>query len=528
MTDKQSAIVIRFAVQDGQKVTEALKKLEADGTATFRRIDAGTKEPLRGLGLLQGATDELRTRMAAAAGSAGSLGQVLAGVGVKGLALAAALGVVTAGVRSLLSTAQQITLGAEAAGLTVERFQAIRAAVVDVGGDGNRAASGLAQFAQQARAASFAQGELYEQLRLINPEFARQLATARSQAEALEVVAKAWDAAGSAQRRTALANAAFGQGGTQTMLGLRRELAGEVSPDRIIDPELVRRADELAKRINAIADALSTRFVASLGPAIALIEQFLRLWDEADRRGRERGSQQSELYGIWVRRGIAAATGGAIDPRTAGDRDFEAMEAIVRRRAEAVRKLEDLGRQLTRADEDLENAAARRGAASRAGRPVETLDIVLDQARARRLELLEARKQAQEVVRQLDAEEDAVRRRSQARQVPEVTVRPSGVPVPEPGPRRQERADLAVEADNLQRRVAVMGEAASATDRLRQVTIGLRIAQIDNVRISEKEIELVRNIARERIEAERIAVRTSLGIATAEERLAQKRRELPI
>lgn len=537
MTDKQSAIVIRFAVQDGQKVALALEKLAKDGTASLKRLDEGGQNSARGFVLLQNASDELRSRMAGLAGGAGAVGNTFAGGGTKALVFAAALGVVVAGMRAFISSAPQLVANADAAGLSLERYQSLRAAIIDSGGNAEQASQGLRQFAVQFRAASLSSGDLYESIRKVNPEYARALALSKDLGEAQRIVVKAMDEAALASQKAAIGNAAFGESWRFVAAGIRRDQAGLVSAERIISPELVQRAADVSAKINSIVDAISVRFLSAMGPAAAMLQKFLEDLAKAEAAGPGYESERSQVIGARLRIG-AARLSGTTSRLTPEDQNFAAMEEVVRKRTALQRQLDELNRNYTQINDDFERAAERKGRTAAAGENTDQAQAVLDAARARRVENLEARKRLQEEIRALDAEEEQIRQRDVATRAarqpaaaparpapPEITIQPSAE-ARAARARDDEIRTLTNELDTLNRKTAAMGDATSATDRQRISEIQLRLAQLDRVNLTQRDIDLTRSMNLTRIEAERIAARTALGIATEEERLALKQREI--
>ncbi len=563
MTDKQSAIVIRFAVQDGQKVTEALKRLEQDGTASLKKLGDGGQAQARGFVLLQSATDELRNRMAAAAGGAGSFGTVLTSGSAKALAFGAALGIVVAGMRAFISSAPQLVANADAAGLSLERYQSLRAAIIDSGGNAEQASQGLRQFAVQFRAASLSSGDLYESIRKVNPEYARQLALSKDLGEAQRIVVKAMDDAALASQRAAIGNAAFGESWRFVAAGIRRDQAGLVSADRIVSPELVQRAAEVSAKINSIVDALSVRFVSAMGPAVELLNQFLTDLAKAEEDAQRRGIRQPQGEFVAGGRGLVDGARwvgqqiGAVAP----DAPNAFLEAVEERRRTVLRKMMELNTEFGRVNRDFEEASARIGQATlRGAQPDElgTLRAVQDNLRARKNAVEEERKQLQQQLNQLEVDRERAARRRPTRDddvqfdaqgLPVIGVRgraeerpspPTAAPLPVRDPRilaeaarQDEIRALTNELDFLNRKTAAMGEATSATDKARIAAINLRLAELDgqNVQnrrlaLTQRDIDLTRSVNQTRLEAERVAARTALGVATEEERLALKRREL--
>jgi len=545
MTDKQSAIVIRFAVQDGQKVTEALKRLEQDGTASLKKLGDGGQAQARGFVLLQSATDELRNRMASAAGGAGSFGTVLSSGSAKALAFGAALGILVAGMRAFISSAPQLVANADAAGLSLERYQSLRAAIIDSGGNAEQASGGLRQFAVQMRAANLSTGDLYEAIRKVNPEYARQLALSKDLGEAQRIVVKAMDDAALASQKAAIGNAAFGESWRFVAAGIRRDQAGLVSAERIISPELVQRAAEVSAKINSIVDAISVRFVSAMGPAVELLNRFLTDLAKVEAAGPGYEGERSQVIGARIRIGAARLT-GRTETLAPEDQNFAAMEEVLRKRADLQKKSDELNREFLRIDEEFNNASARIGRARVAGAPAEelgTLQLVQAGLRARKNALDEERKQVQEQLRQSELDEAKIRERDIARRratsappttrpLPVIDVGPSPAAVAETK-RQDEIRALTNELDFLNRKTAAMGEATSATDKARIAAINLRLAELDSqnvqnrrLALTQRDIDLTRSVNQTRLEAERVAARTALGVATEEERLALKRREL--
>jgi hypothetical protein len=532
MTDKQSAIVIRFAVQDGQKVTEALKKLEAEGTAAFKRFGDGTSAPLKGVVLLQGAMAELSGIANTAAGSAGIVGSALSRLGPAGLAAGAAIGVVTVGLRNLLSVAVALKANSEASGLSLDVYQRIEKASIGAGANAEQVAQSLRQFAVQSRAAFKAQGDLYDSIREVNPELARQLATSKDQAAALKVVQQAMEQAGSAAQRAAIGNAAFGESWSKIFPGLQRQ--GSVSANQLIDPQLVKTAADVSRDIGTIVDTLKTRFFNVLKPFVDQLSLFLNALKEAEQRAPGQESPRNEVSGWRVRQGIANLTGGRVDLRDENDREMTSMEDTVRKRAELAKQLEKINQDLARSQASLEDATAQRLQAQRSGGNGNFEAAFADTARAESSTLQQRRDQIRKLIADLDEEERRLAERRDRRRnppqassaVPEITVRGRAAAPTQGELDEREKRNLYSELTPLQQRIAIMGEAATTTDRLRAATIQLRIAQLEKANIDGREVALVRSIAAARLDGERIAVRTTLGIATAEERLQLKQREV--
>ena len=100
MTDKN--VRIRLQVIDGDKVRKELDLTGKEGEAALRKIEKATKEPSAGLKALGAVSDELSGKMQGMSSGLGPLGAALSALGPHGLAAAAAIALVTAGIKASL------------------------------------------------------------------------------------------------------------------------------------------------------------------------------------------------------------------------------------------------------------------------------------------------------------------------------------------------------------------------------------------------------------------------------------------
>lgn len=103
---------------------------------------------------------------------------------------------------------------ADAAGVTVEQFQLLKAAFAEAGVEQERLGQGLSEFARHVQEAKTQNGEYYEFLRTSLPTVLDQVRGAQSQTEALNVVADAVRRLGDEQARILLTQKSFGDAGT--------------------------------------------------------------------------------------------------------------------------------------------------------------------------------------------------------------------------------------------------------------------------------------------------------------------------
>lgn len=203
-----SAALDNFAKQQDVVTNSANKMTAASGSATTATA-AFTK-------LLQG----IQGQMVALAGGLGLVGTFLAGLGPVGLAAAVGLGAIQSafnylneGATHLGEKALDLQHFADAAGLTAIQLKTFEAAGLGVGVSTDRSAISVERFTVQLEQARQGLGPLYDTVLRINPALAQQLATTNSTAVALNILAAAYNQAGSAGAQ--LANSAFGRGGVQ-------------------------------------------------------------------------------------------------------------------------------------------------------------------------------------------------------------------------------------------------------------------------------------------------------------------------
>ena len=160
-------ISVRLSVEDAEKVKQALEQFGASGEAALRRIQGATEPASRGLTAVNAVAQEARGHIDAYASRAGSLGTVLGALGPIGVAAAAGLAAVTAGLSRGLSEwseMQQATARVQAvlratgnqAGVTSGQIAQIASAIASSSTQTEqsvlRAAATLATFGSASRA----------------------------------------------------------------------------------------------------------------------------------------------------------------------------------------------------------------------------------------------------------------------------------------------------------------------------------------------------------------------------------------
>lgn len=235
----EGQVAIRFSVEDEETVRKALDNLGRDGEAALRRLDAAAKAPQAGLSALDKVAGGLKDRIIGLALSIGPVGQVLVALGPVGVAAAAGLGAlfsvlgkVSEAAHRLSENAAHIRDFAEVANISTDQVQALVEAGAKLGRSPEEVQTFVEKFSTQVEQLKRGTGELLNQLSRVDPELARQVAGAKTVAEAWDLVAKAYksaDDAGDTFRKNAIARAIGGnRGGLQTggLLGATANAGG--------------------------------------------------------------------------------------------------------------------------------------------------------------------------------------------------------------------------------------------------------------------------------------------------------------
>jgi hypothetical protein len=165
----------------------------------------------------------------------GPVGAVLGSFGPWGVAAAAGIGLVVNALSYMKEKANEIgdaSSGvqrfADSTGLTVTQVRGLNEAGSELGVAGDLVSTSIQKFTQNLAAARQGSGELYDQLRVIDRGLADQIASTHDGAEALDVLAKAYNSTTDATTRAALARAAFGKGGVSVggILGVVGDAGG--------------------------------------------------------------------------------------------------------------------------------------------------------------------------------------------------------------------------------------------------------------------------------------------------------------
>ena len=153
----------------------------------------------------------------------GPTGVILAGFGPAGLAVAAAIGLVSSAFESLVAGADDLARRATAlqsfataTGISTDQVQALDSAAAGFGITSDTVARDLETFASSVGQAQQGTGTLFTSLMKVNPQLALQVSGAHDVAQAFNLVATAYKSAadaGNAAGAASISRAAFGRNG---------------------------------------------------------------------------------------------------------------------------------------------------------------------------------------------------------------------------------------------------------------------------------------------------------------------------
>ncbi len=261
MAEKKFAI--RFAVEDMEKVRTALKGMGDDGASALRAIERQSRQATPAMKAVDTAVKDIRGEFDALAGRVPIFGGALQALGPVGTAVAAGLAGVGLGVAAISTASRRAIndIGAlkdasDNLNIGVEDLQALRGVGLMEGIAGEDIDSMLGTLAINSARASEGFGKMYAALMKVNPELAQQLAMSATQADRLDILAKAVQGASSYNDKLNISVAAFGSEGRQ-MIRVLEESGASMDEWRkrasaaglVIDEELVNSVDALGDRL---------------------------------------------------------------------------------------------------------------------------------------------------------------------------------------------------------------------------------------------------------------------------------------
>lgn len=296
---------IRLSVEDAEKVRVALKGMGADGAAALKTFGdaadraAGKTRGFRqetanitpGMRALDNAAKDLRAEFDGLAGRIPVVGSALQALGPAGLAAAAGVVAIGAGFTAMLQNSRQtieqlsaIKDAADNVALGIEDFQAFRGVSLIAGIDAEATESMLATLAINSARASEGFGKMYAALQRVNPQLAEQLALSTTQAERLDILAKAVQGAATYNEKLNIAVAAFGSEGRQ-LIRVLDESGASMDTWRakaedaglVVEASLVNAVDAIGDRIaelEARTGVAAQRLGVATAPVLESVEEF--------------------------------------------------------------------------------------------------------------------------------------------------------------------------------------------------------------------------------------------------------------
>lgn len=219
-------------------------------------------------------TQDLNARVSASAGSLGVLGSAMSALGPIGIGVAAAFGGIVLALNAASNAAHALAQKAielrqfsEATGLSAQQVQALRQEAAKFTLTGEEAQNVIQQFTRRFHDLRDGEGELYKQVRRVNPEIAKQMQETTDAAEALTLFGKALQQVNNIFDRNALVSAGTGRGGLRAanfLTGLdvgavTAKAAGRELSKDVID-ELSQLEIEIQKSTSKMAENIAKIF----------------------------------------------------------------------------------------------------------------------------------------------------------------------------------------------------------------------------------------------------------------------------
>lgn len=262
MADRKFAI--RFSVEDMEKVRAALKNMGDDGASALRAIERQSRQATPAMKAVDTAVKDVRGEFEAMANRIPVIGGALSALGPVGVGVAAAIGGIAIGFTAMANASRQaledigrLKDAADRLNLSFADLQSIRSAGMLAGIDVAEMDVMLGTLATNSARASEGFGKMKAALDRVNPELSRQLAISTSQAERMDILARATQEATSYNEKLNIAVAAFGAEGGKMITMLEESGAAiDTWKERaraaglVLEDDLVRAVDAAADRID--------------------------------------------------------------------------------------------------------------------------------------------------------------------------------------------------------------------------------------------------------------------------------------
>jgi hypothetical protein len=287
MAEREFAI--RLSAKGMDQVRSALKGMGGDGAQALRQIDTASQKATPGLKAVDTAARDLRSSFDAMAGRVPVIGGALQAMGPAGLAVGAGLAAAAAGMGALAAASRKaveeigaLKDSADNLQLSVEDLQALYGQGLLKGIDNRAMEMMLQTLGINSARASEGFGKMKAALDKLDPVLGQQLAATESQAERLDILAKALRLATSDNEKLNIVTAAFGKEGAK-MIRVLDESGASMDTWRtkareaglVLSEDLVNSVEELGDRLGVL-DAKTAiaaqRFAVSAAPIIEWFE----------------------------------------------------------------------------------------------------------------------------------------------------------------------------------------------------------------------------------------------------------------
>lgn len=215
------------ATQAGTVATQAANAVVSIATQRAQQHALAVQQATISSQALNAITNTVSRQFIAMAAGFGPVGVFLAGLGPLGLAAAVGLYAVQKALEFVNEEATRMGQKAVelrsfsvATGLNVEQIGRLKVAFSQFGISGDEVETRIERFTFQLNAAQQGGGQLFETVRQIDVELAKQLQQSTSTAQGLEILGRAYQTASDAQTKALLGRQSFGRGGEGAIAGL--------------------------------------------------------------------------------------------------------------------------------------------------------------------------------------------------------------------------------------------------------------------------------------------------------------------
>lgn len=264
MAEREFAI--RLSAKGMDQVRSALKGMGGDGAQALRQIDAASQKASPGLKAVDNAARGVRDSFEGMAGRIPVIGGALSALGPVGLAAAAGIAGLGAGLASINGAARQaiedigaIKDSADNLQVSVEDLQALYGQGLLKGIDNRAMEMMLQALGINAARASEGFGKMKSALDKVDPALGAALAATTTQAQRLDILAKALQQATTENEKLNIVTAAFGKEGAK-MIRVLDEGGASMATWRaeaeaaglVLSEELVNSVEELGDRLGVM------------------------------------------------------------------------------------------------------------------------------------------------------------------------------------------------------------------------------------------------------------------------------------